>query len=740
MLSRLAKWSRAVSRRNGVCIAALGVLPVAFVLLDFRPEALAGCGTYGYGCTQSACFTVEISTNSGGSWQKGSAWVYGNQPYSTINLYVRTTMTTNVDKVDGWSFGLKHTATSLISTGGNFVLNAVQVGPCVNTLQVNAPPDFQSTRIVSNGLTQGVLIDTGLTGYTTGPNSNIVTALSCYQVTFPSNSTVHTVTLDFTEDVGSPSVANLVSRLGQKITPCKEKLTLYVQRTGYPPFTPNYCGVGQPQPTCPPPPASGGGGGGGGQGNVVPAFAPASCADSNDDGSLDILDAVVTLFHAYAGGVGRELASTRNVSRTRQDSCFSESLPLAGCQTALTLGFPRQDARLQEGVPRSYIAQDGHGNVLPPAATDKVRLDTATSLMWQTGPLLNAQFFGSNVKNTFDGAISLIAAMNAGAGFAGFTGWRLPTVGELIQIMDYSKLQVDEIGLPVELGYPDTPASHDDEFMFLWTSTSFVRTPLTNLVFGIEPHTKNPVALGKDELAQLIAVRDAKGPQFSQFPDGGVPSCLTTGCQAIPACPECPCPSCSVTLGDFDGSGITNTTDVTNLLDYLFKGSGVLPCFIGRPEYPNSIPAGRFIVEDINGDVVLKDSVTGLWWYKEPIECGSTPNRDWQSALTAASQTYAGQEDWRLPNVFELATLFDFSSAADVVLPPDFLAMPSPCSYIHCGGFWTSTTAEYGSHATRAHAIALANTGALPANPFLDAHKEDSVRCVLTVRGPDWTE
>ncbi len=329
-------------------IGTLGVLPLAMILFDFRPAALAGCGTYGYACNQTACFTAEINTTFtnyngtcyGGSWQKGSAWIYG-QTGTTITLYVRTTMTTNVDQVEGWSFGLKHTAPTLISVdGGNLVLNAVQDGQALATIQAPpppappGPPDFPgpgnpATRAWTCGLTQGVVVDFGSPGpgyITTGPNSNMVTAFACYQLTFPNNSTVHTVTLDFTEDVGTPPVSNLVARLGQTITPCKEKLTLYVQRTSYPPFTPSYCPFGQSQVSQ----CDGMGGGGGvgqlacfmrgdsdGNGHVQltdtiflllflfqggPLPGCLDAADGNDSSTLDLADAIFVLTHLFRGG------------------------------------------------------------------------------------------------------------------------------------------------------------------------------------------------------------------------------------------------------------------------------------------------------------------------------------------------------------------------------------------------------------------------------------------------------
>ena len=55
-----------------------------------------------------------------------------------------------------------------------------------------------------------------------------------------------------------------------------------------------------------------------------------------------------------------------------------------------------------------------------------------------------------------------------------------------------------------------------------------------------------------------------------------------------------------------------------------------------------------------NGDGTLADSLTGLIWEQSPDSAEKT----WSSALSYANDsTLAGDDDWRLPNYYELATL-----------------------------------------------------------------------------------
>ena len=62
----------------GASLAALrGALPVVVLLLDVAPSALAGCGPYGYDCTDPVCLAVEVTRDQGSTWETGSATVSG---------------------------------------------------------------------------------------------------------------------------------------------------------------------------------------------------------------------------------------------------------------------------------------------------------------------------------------------------------------------------------------------------------------------------------------------------------------------------------------------------------------------------------------------------------------------------------------------------------------------------------------------------------------------------------------
>lgn len=274
--------------------AALGALPVAVLLVDIPPDVLAGCG---YECGEPACFSVEISTNYGYTWQTGSAWVYGEQG-ATVDLYLRVTLTTSVGQVQGWSFGLAHEAPGLIGVdGGDFVLRAGEAGPGVDTVQAGNPPDFEATTVWDCGLTQGVAIDYNSTGHTLGATTDRVIAHACYRLTIPENPWVHEVKLDFKDVVGNPPVRNLVAREGSPLGLCKGALTINVQASEYY-STPSYCPCDPSEPwQCEPEE-------GGGE-RLLAGGDPGMDfrrGDSNTDSHVDLSDAVFLLNHLFLGG------------------------------------------------------------------------------------------------------------------------------------------------------------------------------------------------------------------------------------------------------------------------------------------------------------------------------------------------------------------------------------------------------------------------------------------------------
>lgn len=91
-----------------------------------------------------------------------------------------------------------------------------------------------------------------------------------------------------------------------------------------------------------------------------------------------------------------------------------------------------------------------------------------------------------------------------------------------------------------------------------------------------------------------------------------------------------------------------------------------------------------------NGDSTISDSVTMLTWAKTPTDSGTT--NDWNTAVDyCANLSLGGADDWRLGNVREIMSLWDFSRSS----PP--LVSGHPFSALGGWYIWSSTTRKAGT-------------------------------------------
>ena len=105
-----------------------------------------------------------------------------------------------------------------------------------------------------------------------------------------------------------------------------------------------------------------------------------------------------------------------------------------------------------------------------------------------------------------------------------------------------------------------------------------------------------------------------------------------------------------------------------------------------------------------NGDETITDEATGLMWMQNDsgyYEAGSNSDgtMDWEEALAwAEDATYAGYDDWRLPNVKELQSIVDYTKSPTTTDSPaiDDLFYCTPIiNYFgddDYGFYWSGTT------------------------------------------------
>jgi len=95
----------------------------------------------------------------------------------------------------------------------------------------------------------------------------------------------------------------------------------------------------------------------------------------------------------------------------------------------------------------------------------------------------------------------------------------------------------------------------------------------------------------------------------------------------------------------------------------------------------STVPMSLFSETTVEDKIIVTDSKTGLVWQKE-----KKGNLNWEEALEyCETSTYAGYDDWRLPSIDELITLFN---------PFSYNPASSFPLYI-TEHFWSSTTCEH---------------------------------------------
>ena len=94
-----------------------------------------------------------------------------------------------------------------------------------------------------------------------------------------------------------------------------------------------------------------------------------------------------------------------------------------------------------------------------------------------------------------------------------------------------------------------------------------------------------------------------------------------------------------------------------------------------------------FTQNKIGAALVTVDNRTGLMWITNPADAGMDATFTWPLALAGCEAgVFAGNTDWRLPNVRELMSLVDYSKSVGPTLNAVFFPNTHPNYY------WTSTT------------------------------------------------
>jgi len=193
--------------------------------------------------------------------------------------------------------------------------------------------------------------------------------------------------------------------------------------------------------------------------------------------------------------------------------------------------------------------------------------------------------------------------------------------------------------------------------------------------------------------------------------------------------------------GDVNGDGSIDITDAVYLLESLFLGGPAPKAIECPPTSGKGLPAtgqtkcygiegwtvvfcdqaacpgqdgayatgcpseGRFVD---NGDGTVTDTCTGLMWQKDTADVNGDGKIEWQDDPGADEPTwcdalaycenlsFAGHDDWRLPNVRELESLVDYGRYRPAI-DPVFSGVPSV--------YWSSTTFNVTSFIDYAYSV-----------------------------------
>jgi hypothetical protein len=364
--------------------------------------------------------------------------------------------------------------------------------------------------------------------------------------------------------------------------------------------------------------------------------------------------------------------------------CASSAQPLKTGQT--TPYGTGSDGDVQAGAARSYT-DNGDGTIT----------DNATGLMWekkdQSGGIHDRRnvytWCGASCgsTNVMDGTITttFLAGLNAGAGFASHTDWRIPNQNELLTLINRENL-----GPAVDAAFSTNCAlgctvltcsctaegqpGPNGEGQYWSSTTDFFFGPTTawNADFGLGLTER--LVVGKIIPANVRAVRG-------------------TG--------EVCSPSQPLKTGQTTAYG---------------------------PGSDGDLQAGAARSYTDNGDGTITDNATGLMWEKKDqsgsihdwnnrytwcgASCGTTQLMDGTITTTFlaglnAGAGFASHTDWRVPNLNELLTLVDYENANPATdaafntnCTPGCTVLTCSCTQPALGNdfYWSSTTLASDPH------------------------------------------
>ncbi len=332
------------------------------------------------------------------------------------------------------------------------------------------------------------------------------------------------------------------------------------------------------------------------------------------------------------------------IPKTGQTTCFDTAGSTISCAGT------GQDGELQTGVawPNPRFSDNGDQSVT----------DNLTGLVWtkdanlrQTrdpsfGATLDVAGIPMNVVTviTWQQALDYIKKLNT-ENYLGNNDWRLPNINELDSLVNkgQAKLATQAAWL-IGQGFSNVQA----DVYCSSSSTSFYS-------WGVKMDNYGTISGGSNSLFYVWPVRSRQLAALT-LPKTGITDCY------------------------YVGIGISRSCIGTGQDGELQSGVA----------WPNPLYTDNSLAS--NTDKTVTDNLTGLIWSKDANLAVAT--KTWQQSLDYINSlngiNYAGHNDWRLPNINELASLIKKAHSAGIM--DDF-------SNIKMDVYWSSTTGPAGAFA-----------------------------------------
>ncbi|HYB98861.1 MAG TPA: DUF1566 domain-containing protein [Candidatus Limnocylindrales bacterium] len=405
------------------------------------------------------------------------------------------------------------------------------------------------------------------------------------------------------------------------------------------------------------------------------------CGDVNDNGSINASDALAALQRAVDDGTELDCGPRGKLLRTGQTACFDAEGAEVSCE-----GSPQAGA-VNRGIARSSSDND-----------DGTITDEVTGLVWEKLSD-DGSIHDRDTLLTWEEAFDKIDQLNA-AELGGHDDWRLPNAFELLTLANLGRTDPAYYAAHFAKNCePDcsaqecscVPSSNDS-----WSSTTYVAEPdrawLVSAADG---------RLFSDEKSALHTVRAVRGGYIVESTGSAAGAE-----QAQDAGSPCGDVDLSHTVTASDALAILKAavgqeielrcspraeTLQTGQTECYDSGGAQVPCAGTGQDGELRMGAPRAFRD--NGDGTITDLATGLMWEKLADD-GTIHDMDnaytWADAfadkiIQLNTTMFAGYDNWRLPNIFELVTLLDLGSA-DTALHAIFSAKSCDdgCSVTMC--------------------------------------------------------